>query len=140
MLAYQPGLVSAWFNAFGTASYRPWAIFPWWYRYDAYAPHVFDKAGALAGASGFIGCGAAVAGSLWRARQSRNVPTYGSARWAKPNEIDRAGLFTHAGVLLGRPPGRSPRPDSPEPVIALAPAHPGQGGGLVIHTYLIPPG
>src|SRR3546814_15652679 len=72
MLSYQPELGSAWFNAFGTPIYRPWAIFPWWYHYDAYAPHVFDKAGALAGASGFIGCGAAVAGSLWRARQSRH--------------------------------------------------------------------
>src|SRR3546814_14023242 len=63
-------------------------------------------AGALSGASGFIGCGAAVAGSLWRARQSRNVTTYGSARWAKPNEIDRAGLFNDAGVFLGRQRGR----------------------------------
>ena len=26
--------------------YRPWDLFPWWYHYEAYAPHVFDKAGA----------------------------------------------------------------------------------------------
>src|SRR3546814_20334982 len=78
-------------------------------------------AGALSGASGFIGCGAAVAGSLWRARQSRNVTTYGSARWAKPNEIDRAGLFNDAGVFLGRQRGRYLRPDGPEHVMAFAP-------------------
>src|SRR3546814_20525070 len=100
MLSYQPELGSAWFNAFGTPIYRPWAIFPWWYHYDAYAPHVFDKAGALAGASGFIGCGAAVAGSLWRARQSRNVTTYSPARWAKPNEIDRDGY--RKSVVVGK--------------------------------------
>lgn len=67
MLGYQPQLGPAWYKLLGTPIYRPWAIFPWWYHYDAYAPHVFDRAGALAGASGFIGCGAAIAGSLWRA-------------------------------------------------------------------------
>ena len=77
MLAYQPELGPAWFMAGSTPVYRPWALFPWWYHYDAYAPHVFDKAGALAGASGFIGCGTEIAGSPWRARQSRHVTTYG---------------------------------------------------------------
>ena len=47
MLAYQPELGPAWFMAGSTPVYRPWALFPWWYHYDAYAPHVFDKAGAL---------------------------------------------------------------------------------------------
>jgi type IV secretion system protein VirD4 len=61
---------------------------------------------SLAGASGFLGCGAAVAGSLWRARQARHVTTYGSARWATPREIDRAGLHRDTGVLLGRLRGR----------------------------------
>src|SRR3990167_3618331 len=82
MLAYQPELGPAWFMAGSTPVYRPWALFPWWYHYDAYAPHVFDKAGALAGARGFIGCGAANAGSLWRARQPRRGTTHGSARLA----------------------------------------------------------
>src|SRR3546814_7243325 len=66
MLAYQPQLGLPWFTLFHTPVYQPWAIFPWWYRYDAYAPHIFDKAGALAGASGFVGCAAAIFGSLWR--------------------------------------------------------------------------
>src|SRR3546814_7386829 len=78
----------AWLMAGDTPVYRPWSIFPWWYHYDAYAPHIFDKAGMLAGASGFLGCAAAIAGSLWRARQSRQVTTYGSARWATPREIE----------------------------------------------------
>jgi hypothetical protein len=86
----------------GVPAYRPWAIFLWWYHYDAYAPHVFDRAGAIAGASGFVGCGAAVGGSLWRARQRRNVITYGSAHWASPREIMAAGLFGDGGIFLGR--------------------------------------
>ena len=93
MLAYQPELGRPWLIVGDVPVYRPWALFSWWYHYDAYAPHVFDKAGMLAGASGFLGCGAAIGGSLWRARQRSNVTTYGSARWAKPQEIERAGLY-----------------------------------------------
>ena len=102
MLAYQPQLGSPWFILLHTPVYRPWAIFAWWYHYDAYAPHVFDKAGALAGASGFIGCAAAIFGSLWRARQQRHVTTYGSARWAEVCEMERAGLLGNSGAFLGR--------------------------------------
>ena len=57
-LAYQPQLGLPWFKLFGVPIYRPWSLFPWWYHYDAYAPHIFDKAGAIAGASGFTGCAA----------------------------------------------------------------------------------
>ncbi|WP_306998602.1 type IV secretory system conjugative DNA transfer family protein [Sphingopyxis sp. DBS4] len=52
MLGYQTELGVAWFEVGGVPVYRPWAIFWWWYSFDAYAPHVFDKAGALAGALG----------------------------------------------------------------------------------------
>jgi type IV secretion system protein VirD4 len=136
MLGYQPQLGPAWFMLFHTPVYRPWAIFPWWYHYDAYAPHVFDRAGALAGASGFIGCGAAIAGSLWRARQSRHVITYGSARWASTREIERAGLLKGAGVFLGWFRGNYLRHDGPEHVMAFAPTRSGKGVGLVVPTLL----
>ncbi|MBB5986530.1 type IV secretory pathway TraG/TraD family ATPase VirD4 [Sphingobium sp. B1D3A] len=136
MLGYQRQLGAAWFVIDGTPIYRPWAIFLWWYHYEAYAPHVFDKAGTLAGASGFLGCGAAIAGSLWRARQSRNVTTYGSARWARSGEIARAGLRRDAGVFLGRLEGRYLRHDGPEHVMAFAPTRSGKGVGLVVPTLL----
>lgn len=80
MLAYQPQLGAPWFVLGELPVYRPWALFHWWYHYEAYAPEIFDRAGSLAATSGFLGCGAAIAGSLWRARQSRFVTTYGSAR------------------------------------------------------------
>jgi type IV secretion system protein VirD4 len=136
MLGYQHQLGSPWFVAFDTPVYKPWAILPWWYHYEAYAPHVFDKAGTLAGASGFIGCAAAIAGSLWRARQQRHVTTYGSARWADPREMQRAGLFGDAGVFLGRHHARYLRHDGPEHVMAFAPTRSGKGVGLVIPTLL----
>ena len=135
-LAWQPELGPPWFFLGHWPVYRPWAIFPWWYHFDAYAPHIFDRAGAIAGASGFIGCGAAIAGSLWRARQASNVTTYGSARWATPREIERAGLHRDAGIFLGRLGHHYLRHDGPEHVMAFAPTRSGKGVGLVVPTLL----
>jgi type IV secretion system protein VirD4 len=136
MLAYQPQLGSPWFLLGELPVYRPWALFGWWYHYEAYAPEVFDRAGTLAGTSGFMGCAAAIAGSLWRARQSRFVTTYGSARWATEREIARAGLFGSAGIFLGRLHGSYLRHDGPEHVMVFAPTRSGKGVGLVLPTLL----
>lgn len=136
MLGYQAQLGAPWAVLFGVPLYRPWELFPWWYSYDAYAPHVFNRAGMLAGTSGFLGCAAAVAGSLWRARQTRLVTTYGSSRWASCREITGAGLFKASGVFLGRLDRRYLRHDGPEHVMAFAPTRSGKGVGLVIPTLL----
>ena len=135
-LAWQPELGLPWVFIGHWPVYRPWSIFPWWYHFDAYAPHVFDRAGSMAGASGFVGCGAAIAGSLWRARQTRNVTTYGSARWATSGEVEQAGLHRDAGVFLGRLGHYYLRHDGPEHVMAFAPTRSGKGVGLVIPTLL----
>jgi type IV secretion system protein VirD4 len=136
MLGYQAQLGAPWVVLFGFPVYRPWQLFPWWYAYDAYAPQVFDRAGLLAGASGFMGCAAAVIGSLWRARQNRLVTTYGSSRWATKREIETVGLFHAAGVFLGRLGNRYLRHDGPEHVMAFAPTRSGKGVGLVVPTLL----
>src|SRR3546814_21190944 len=86
-MAYQPGLGRVWFMAFGHPIYLPWALFGWWFSYEAYAPALFEEAGAIAAASGLVGCAAAIFGSLWRARQRNNLTTYGSARWADQRDI-----------------------------------------------------
>jgi len=135
-LGYQAQLGAPWILLFGTPVYQPWKLFEWWYAYEAYAPRIFDRAGMLAGASGFMGCAAAVIGSLWRARQNRLVTTYGSSRWALRREIGDAGLFRAAGVFLGRLGGRYLRHDGPEHVMAFAPTRSGKGVGLVIPTLL----
>jgi type IV secretion system protein VirD4 len=136
MLGYQAQLGSPWFVLFGWPVYEPWKLFPWWYHYEAYAPEVFDRAGMLAAGSGFMGCAAAIAGSLWRARQSRLVTTYGSSRWAVKGEIEKAGLFRPAGVFLGRLKDQYLRHDGPEHVMAFAPTRSGKGVGLVVPTLL----
>ena len=136
MLGYQPELGPPWRSVGDVPLYRPWELFFWWYRFDAYAPGVFDRAGALAASSGFLGCGAAIGGSLWRARQARFVTTYGSARWASRKEVRRAGLLGDAGVFLGRLGEEYLRHDGPEHVLAFAPTRSGKGVGLVIPTLL----
>jgi type IV secretion system protein VirD4 len=135
-LGYQVELGAPWFQFFGMPIYRPWQLFLWWYWFDAYAPEVFFRAGSAAAASGLLGCGTAVAGSLWRARQTRDVTTYGSARWAKLAEIEDAGLLSERGVFLGRIDGEYLRHDGPEHVMAFAPTRSGKGVGLVIPTLL----
>ncbi|WP_095088705.1 conjugal transfer protein TraG [Mesorhizobium sophorae] len=136
MLGHQPPLGAPWFVAAGWAIYKPWKLFEWWFHFDAYAPEVFDKAGALAGASGFLSCGAAMAGSLWRARQRGAVTTYGSSRWAEKWEIEKEGLFRTAGVFLGKLKDQYLRHDGPEHVMAFAPTRSGKGVGLVLPTLL----
>jgi len=136
MLSYQPELGQPWIVIDHVPVYRPWALFGWWYHYDAYAPRVFDRAGMLAGASGFMGCGAAIFGSLWRARQRSDVTTYGSARWASEAEVEHGGLLGDGGVLLGRYAGRYLRHDGPEHVMAFAPTRSGKGVGLVVPTLM----
>ncbi|KPH67141.1 conjugal transfer protein TraG [Novosphingobium sp. ST904] len=135
-LAYQSELGPAWFVVLGKPVYHPWSIFPWWFSFDAYAPVVFDEAGAIAAAGGFLGCGAAIAGSIWRARQSGAVTTYGSARWATRKDIAAAGLFGDRGVSLGRIDRDYLRHDGPEHVMAFAPTRSGKGVGLVVPTLL----
>ena len=135
-LAYQQELGAPWFTVFGRPIYHPWSIFPWWFSFDAYAPTIFDEAGAIAAFGGFIGCGAAIFGSLWRARQSNNLTTYGSARWATTKDIRVAGLLDDRGVALGRIGGHDLRHDGPEHVMAFAPTRSGKGVGLVVPTLL----
>jgi type IV secretion system protein VirD4 len=136
MLGYQAQLGAPWTIALGIPVYRPWQLFGWWYHYEAYAPEVFDRAGALAGTSGFLGCASAIAGSLWRARQNRHVTTYGSSRWASRREIAKVGLLHDAGVFLGRIGSDYLRHDGPEHIMAFAPTRSGKGVGLVVPTLL----
>ncbi|MFT5331017.1 MAG: type IV secretion system protein VirD4 [Parasphingorhabdus sp.] len=136
MLGYQGQLGSAWFMAGELPVYHPWSLFRWWYHFDAYAPEVFRKAGSLAAISGFLGCAWAIGGSLWRARQSGKITTYGSARWATRGEARAAGLHDDGGVFLGKSRGRYLRHDGPEHVMAFAPTRSGKGVGLVIPTLL----
>jgi len=139
-LAYQPRLGEPWFDFLGAPVYRPWSLFEWWFSYDAYAPHIFDRAGLIAAASAIAAAVIAIGMSVWRSRQSRLVTTHGSARWAESAEVRKAGLSDSAGVFLGSKHNDYLRHDGPEHVMAFAPTRSGKGVGLVIPTLLTWPG
>ncbi len=139
-LGFQRRLGAPWFRLQGLPVYYPWRLFEWWFVYEAYAPRVFNTGGLIAGGSGLLGALSAILGSVWRARQSRLVTTYGSARWATRREVAQAGLTRPAGVFLGRVGQRYLRHDGPEHVMAFAPTRSGKGVGLVVPTLLTWPG
>ena len=135
-LGYQLRLGSPWFDCLGVLVYHPWRLFEWWYWYDAYAPHVFLKGGAIAAASGVAAAAVAIAMSVWRARQSRLITTYGSARWADACDMQRAGLDKPVGVFLGLHDHQYLRHEGPEHILTFAPTRSGKGVGLVVPTLL----
>ncbi|NOJ41070.1 conjugal transfer protein TraG [Bradyrhizobium australiense] len=135
-LGYQQRLGEPWFLIVSYPVYLPWRLFEWWFAYEAYAPKIFEEGGAIAAAGGIAGAMFAIVNSVWRARQSQLVTTYGSARWATPKEIKTAGLFASKGVFLGRLENNYLRHDGPEHVMCFAPTRSGKGVGLVLPTLL----
>ncbi|MET3354282.1 UNVERIFIED_ORG: type IV secretion system protein VirD4 [Xanthobacter viscosus] len=139
-LGFQAQLGPPWFHLAGVPVYFPPAFFAWWFSYDAYAPGIFGRGALIAASGGFIAIAAAIAMSVWRAREAKAVATYGSARWAEPHEVKAAGLIGPDGVVLGRLGRDYLRHDGPEHVLCFAPTRSGKGVGLVVPTLLTWPG
>ncbi len=139
-LGFQAQLGQPWFEFAGLHVYYPPSIFLWWYFYDAYAPDVFWKGGMIAASGGFIAIAVAIGMSVWRAREAKNVETYGSARWASPEEVKSADLLGPDGVVLGKLGSEYLRHDGPEHVLCFAPTRSGKGVGLVVPSLLTWPG
>jgi type IV secretion system protein VirD4 len=138
-LGFQARLGLPWFHVLRLPVYYPWRFVEWWFVYESYAPDIFNRGGEIAASSGVLAAFAAVVGSVWRARQSRLVTTYGSARWASRREVTQAGLRANDGVFLGTFAGSYLRHNGPEHVMAFAPTRSGKGVGLVIPTLLTHP-
>ncbi len=140
-LGFQPQLGQPWFQIVpGMPVYLPPAFFWWWYAYDAYAPRIFLEGAGIAASGGFISIAVAVGMSVWRARETRTIETYGSARWATLREVKRDGLLGPDGVVLGRYGRAYLRHDGPEHVLCFAPTRSGKGVGLVVPSLLTWPG
>ncbi|MGB3469293.1 MAG: conjugal transfer protein TraG [Erythrobacter sp.] len=135
-LGYQPGLGDTWFTLSGMPVYPPYAIFWWWFSYEAYAPRIFETGGMIAASGGLVSVAVAIGISVWRAREIRNSATFGSARWADRLEIVRAGLLDGKGVVIGQHQRRYLRHDGPEHVLCFAPTRSGKGVGLVVPSLL----
>ena len=139
-LGFQPQLGHPWFEVAGWPVYYPPAFFWWWYFYDAYAPPIFVEGAYIAASGGFISIAVAIGMSVWRAREAKDVETYGSARWATPDEVKAAGLLGADGVVLGKLDRDYLRHDGPEHVLCFAPTRSGKGVGLVVPSLLTWPG
>lgn len=135
-LGYQSELGQPLLLLADTPVYPPWAIFWWWFSYEAYAPRIFETGGAIAASGGLCSVLVAIAMSVWRARELKHSATYGSARWASRSEIASAGLLTARGVVIGCHANFYLRHDGPEHVLCFAPTRSGKGVGLVIPTLL----
>ena len=136
-LGYQPQLGLPWFEfRQGWPVYAPPAFFWWWFHFDAYAPSVFVEGAYIAASGGFASIAVAIAMSVWRAREAREVSTYGTARFATEREVRAAELLGDDGAILGRLGRRYLRHDGPEHVLCFAPTRSGKGVGLVVPTLL----
>ena len=78
-LGFQPRLGAPWFVVLKLPVYLPWRFAEWWYVYESYAPEIFTRGGEIAASGGLLAAFSAIIGSVWRARQSKLVTTYGSA-------------------------------------------------------------
>ncbi|MFT0850301.1 conjugal transfer protein TraG [Achromobacter sp. F4_2707] len=120
--------------------YYPWQLFPWWFSFEAYAPDVFARGGAIASMGGVLSAGVAVGMSVHRARLAKRVSTYGSARWSSFEEVRKSGMLRQEGVFLGRIKDKTHyhylRHEGAEHVMAFAPTRSGKGVGLVVPTML----
>lgn len=139
-LGFQAQLGQPWFVVAGWPVYYPPIFFWWWFSFDAYAPSIFLEGAMIAVSGGLVSIVVAITLSVIRARDAKNVVTYGSARWAELNEIKAAGLLGADGVVLGRYDRDYLRHDGPEHVLCFAPTRSGKGVGLVVPTLLTWPG
>jgi type IV secretion system protein VirD4 len=139
-LGFQPQLGAPWFLLAGLQVYPPPTFFAWWFFYDAYAPHIFLEGAGIAASGGLIAIAVAILMSIYRAREAKDVRTFGSARWAEPHEIKSAGVLGDDGVVLGRLDRTYLRHDGAEHVLCFAPTRSGKGVGLVVPTLLTWPG
>ena len=135
-LGYQPELGAPWIVVGDVRLYPPPAFFWWWFGFDAYAPQIFLEGAAIAVAGGALAVLVSLVMSVWRARERRDVTTYGSARWAGPRDIRRLGLLADDGVVLGQVRAGYLRHNGPEHVLCFAPTRSGKGVGLVVPTLL----
>ncbi len=140
MLEYQAALGAPWLNLLGIKVYAPWQLFVWWLAFDAQAPDVFARAGAVAALGGLASGAIAIGGAARRAGRDSQSTTYGSARWADYADVKSAGVLGDKGVVLGLYDGRYLRHDGPEHILAVAPTRSGKGVGLVLPTLLTWPG
>jgi len=105
-----------------------------WYYYsgvDIYTKRL--KVSAVLAAA--VGYGLPLA-LLIAAMKNKGRELHGSARWATPKEVQKAGLYADKGIILGKLDGRYLCFDGMQFVILSAPTRSGKGVGSVIPNLL----
>lgn len=155
---YQPQLGSPIFIVYGYPIYNPLSWFFWAYKYNTYAPHVFDVASWITYGIFFTMFFIMIILAIRRAKNNRSHGVYGTARWASEKELDEYGLFENKGVviaqtkdakystslddndnmvwIMNRAGKKLITHDGPEHVFCFAPTRSGKGVGLVIPTLV----
>jgi type IV secretion system protein VirD4 len=93
-------------------------------------------------AAGFCGC-LAFLDMVFRGTYRQRHETksaHGTAAWAMPRDLRRAGLFKKGGLILGRFGGRLLRTTTNRHLLTLAPTRSGKGVGTIIPNLLTWPG
>jgi type IV secretion system protein VirD4 len=75
--------------------------------------------------------------SLWRARETKDTDTYGTARWATRRDVRRLDLTRGDGVVLGSFDRQLLRHDGDEHVLVIAPTNTGKSVGVSLPTGLV---
>jgi type IV secretion system protein VirD4 len=101
MLGYQTALGPAWFQLGAFLIYRPWSLFVWWYRYDAYAPSCSTRPACWQRRADFSAAlqrsAAPYGARANRARHDLWIGALGRAQGVEPrNCFRRAGSFWDA--------------------------------------------
>ncbi len=136
-LGYQPQLGEPDLVLWDIRFYAPWKLFIWWYHYDLYARDIFQTGGLIFLAGVAFAVLLAFAFSLWRARESKNTDTYGTARWATTRDVRRLDLPRGDGVVLGSFNRQLLQHDGDEHVLVVAPTNTGKSVGVSLPTGLV---
>jgi type IV secretion system protein VirD4 len=114
----------------------PWLWVKWFFLYGDRYWHVLQKTMWPVYVSILVGIVIAWASRIFTRRKKIST-AHGSSRWAHEKELQKAGLLSKNGVVLGQTESKKIiRHDGPEHVMVVAPTRSGKGVGLVIPTLL----
>lgn len=122
---------------FGSKKFAlPWLWAKWFFLYGDRYWHVLQKTMWPLYVSIMVGIVFAWVSRIFT--KSKKISTaHGSSRWAHEKELEKAGLFSKNGIVLGQTQNKKIiRHDGPEHVMVIAPTRSGKGVGLVIPTLL----
>ncbi len=139
--SYHPALGKPLASAFGMFWYWPWSVFSWELPDHRAVDDAIFHAQMLFAIPQLVLIFLCISATQ---KLKGNKDLHGSARWARKEDIERAGLFSDKGVYVGgwmeRQKGKEIqhylRHNGPEHILCFAPTRSGKGVGLILPTLL----